>query len=203
MKRTIVVLSLIAIVATIALLLLPITKSRNPVMIMEDAEVEGVGVETASIAPPLDREDIKQIEDTPPVVWSAEQEAFFAPLIAESQSTTVEFFRIEDSLVDGKYVTVTNKYTVPKRIPVDINVPEVAEYVQIAWTEARAVAYIPDGIVPTAIVIRDNIIVNFPWLGSPPPESSPDEVGGLKGSRYYSGVAIDIKTKTVKAVLRR
>jgi len=191
MKNILILTSTIVVVAIVLFAIKP----KHSIMDVEDADVGSTYSENVSIALPADRADVEQIENTTSTIWSAETEAFFAPLISESKTTTVEKFRIENTLVDGTRVTVTNWQTVSKRMPVDINAPEVVEYVQIAWARAREVTHIPDGVVPTAMVIRDNIVVHFPWLGEPPPPPNEPQISTFRG---YSAVLIDIKTKAVK-----
>ena len=55
MKKTIVIVSLIVITATVALLLLLASNSRHSAMVVEDADVRNVDIKTVGIEAPLPR----------------------------------------------------------------------------------------------------------------------------------------------------
>ncbi len=79
---------------------------------------------------------------------------------------------------DGSWEKSTKTWIVPKRIPIDANSPEVAEYIQIAKSRLTA----QGDTVPEAAIQGNSIILTF---------NRPD------GVDFYRIVTVDIKTKEI------
>jgi hypothetical protein len=117
---------------------------------------------------------------------------YFLPFIAESLKAPP----MEKSLSyfdNGIFVTRT--WTEPKRIPVDPDSSEVAEYVQIARIRVKD-WNTPPSTDPIVEIQGEAIVVTFPC----PPDSTPEGYIYL-GPDFLVRISIDIKTKAVLEVL--
>jgi len=120
----------------------------------------------------------------------------FESLIAESKASAVEKTSEGARLVDGEWVKETATYLVFKRIPIDAEAPEVAEYIKIARVTVGGWK-IYDDLKPITEIQGETIVVTFPWR---PPEDTPKGYRAI-GPNFCAEVIIDIKTKDVLSVL--
>jgi len=105
----------------------------------------------------------------------------FPALIAESlKAPPDEKLLIYSDHINGRYVTITNRWFEPKRILVDSTSREAAELIRIARPESGGL-YIPDDAVPKIEIQGDRLLVTFY------PKSGEGD--------FYAEVQIDIKTK--------